>query len=186
MERKPRAVIVACHCVLNPSAKVYSLATQALTRETALRKRALSAFMEQEIDILQLPCPEFTLYGPLRWGHVREQFDNTFFRSHCRKILEPMVEQIAEYAAHPELFALLGILGVDGSPSCGVNKTCSGDWGGEWGDGSAAPPKPAFETEGQGVFMEEFLRLLAEKGLTLPVYSLETLPDWINGAAATE
>lgn len=185
-ERKPRTVIVACHCILNPSAKVLSPDTQAQARETALRRRALSALLEKKIDILQLPCPEFTLYGPLRWGHVREQLDNTFFRGHCRRILEPAVEQIAEYAAHPELFELLGIVGVDGSPSCGVNKTCTGDWGGEWGSGSGGlrVPAPARETEGCGVFMEELLRLLCEKGLMPPVFSLETLPAWIIDGTA--
>jgi predicted secreted protein len=179
-ERKPRTVIVACHCILNPSAKVLSPDTQAQARETALRRRAFSALLEREIDILQLPCPEFTLYGPLRWGHVREQFDNAFFRGHCRRILEPATDQIAEYAAHPELFELLGIVGVDGSPSCGVNKTCTGDWGGEWHDGTGGlrMPTPAREAEGRGVFMEELLRLLCEKGLMLPVFSLETLPTW--------
>ena len=173
-KHKPRTVIVACHCIMNPSAKVISQDAQAQARETALRKRALSAFVDKEIDILQLPCPEFTLYGPLRWGHVREQFDNVFFRGHCRRILEPVIEQIVEYASHPERFQLAGILGVDGSPSCGVRKTCTGDWGGEWGAQRA--PNPACETEGSGVFMEELLRLLCEKGLILPVFSLETLP----------
>ena len=173
-KRKPRTVLVACHCILNPSAKVISPDLQAQARETALRRRALSAFLEQEIDILQLPCPEFTLYGPLRWGHVREQFDNAFFRGHCCRILEPLIEQIVEYAAHPELFQLAGILGVDGSPSCGVYKTCTGDWGGE--RGAQRAPNPARETEGRGVFMEELLRLLCDKGLKLPVFSLETLP----------
>lgn len=177
-KHKPRTVIVACHCILNPSAKVISQDAQAQARETALRKRALSAFVDKEIDILQLPCPEFTLYGPLRWGHVREQFDNVFFRGHCRRILEPVIEQIVEYASHPERFQLAGILGVDGSPSCGVHKTCTGDWGGEWGgeNGAQRMPNQARETGGCGVFMEELLRLLCEKGLILPAFSLETLP----------
>lgn len=53
--------------------------------------------VEQGIQLVQLPCPEFTLYGPKRWGHTREQFDNPFFREHCRKILSPVLTQMKAY-----------------------------------------------------------------------------------------
>lgn len=32
-----------------------------------------------------------------------------------------------EYLAHPERFRLLGVVGVDGSPSCGVDYTSAGN-----------------------------------------------------------
>lgn len=47
--------------------------------EENLRKKFMHKAIDQEVQIIQLPCPEFTLYGPKRWGHVSNQFDNTFF-----------------------------------------------------------------------------------------------------------
>ena len=83
------------------------------------------------------------------WGHVREQFNNPFFRAHCRRLLGPVLDQLAEYAAHPEKFRLLGVLGVDGSPSCGAFKTCTGDWGGEpFCAGIQRKLSPACEAQG--------------------------------------
>ena len=54
-----------------------------------------------------------------------------FFRKETERMLESFVMQIEEYLSSPERFELLGIVGIDGSPSCGVHSTYDGDWGGE-------------------------------------------------------
>ncbi|GBF35608.1 hypothetical protein DCCM_4737 [Desulfocucumis palustris] len=86
--------------------------------------------MEKQIGIIQLPCPEMVVYGIKRWGHVREQFDTLFFREKCQDIIKPITYQLLDYVKNG--YKVIGIIGVDGSPSCGVNLTCSGDWGGEF------------------------------------------------------
>ncbi len=181
MTERIQKIAVVCHCMLNPASKVLCRDEQESRHETYMRNAALHDLHDREVGLLQLPCPEFTLYGPLRWGVVREQADNVFFRAHCRRILEPVVEQLCEYAAHPELFEVLGIVGIDGSPSCGVSKTCSGDWFGELFAGSNEQRKlsPAKEAECSGVFMEELIGLLNQRGLTLPVFSLQDLTERI-------
>lgn len=126
-----KKVLFVSHCILNTASKVTNLSKKQPTPEEILRKKLVIKAIEEDIQLIQLPCPEFTLYGSKRWGHTKDQFDNVFFRSHCRKILQPIMEQIAEYQQNPKSFEIVGIVGIEGSPSCGVNITYRGDWGGE-------------------------------------------------------
>ncbi len=140
--RKIRLVYETRSCrtvFFNPASKSFQLVFKSGGRRSRCAGKFLTLCGTE--DLLQLPCPELTLYGSIRWGHVKEQFDNVFFRAHCRRILEPLVEQLAEYAAHPERFRILGIVGIDGSPSCGVSVTCRGRWGGELGNASQLEQK---------------------------------------------
>lgn len=170
-----RKIAVVSHCILNPASKVFSVGNQELEQEESLRRKFLHAALEREIDLLQLPCPELTLYGSIRWGHVKEQFDNVFFRAHCRRILEPLVEQLAEYAAHPERFRILGIMGIDGSPSCGVSVTCRGRWGGELENASQLEQKitSVRMVKESGILVEELSALLNQYNLLIPVVPLD-------------
>ncbi len=180
--RALRKIAVVSHCVLNPASKVFAPGSHELEREESLRKKFLYAALERGIDLLQLPCPELTLYGSMRWGHVKEQFDNVFFRAHCRRILEPVMEQLAEYTAHPEQYRILGIVGIDGSPSCGVSVTCRGEWGGELGSANRLEQRIASVrmVKENGVLMEELSALLKQYRLVLPILPLEdALSDWI-------
>ena len=82
-----KKIIFVSHCILNTASKVVLYNQTDMDAEENLRKKFMHKAIDQEVQIIQLPCPEFTLYGPKRWGHVSNQFDNTFFRDHCRKIL---------------------------------------------------------------------------------------------------
>ncbi|MEF9970564.1 MAG: hypothetical protein RR867_01470 [Ruthenibacterium sp.] len=125
-------ILFVSHCILNTASKVVLFTADDMAAEEALRRRFLLSALEKGVQLVQLPCPEFTLYGARRWGHVSDQFDNPFFRAHCRKILEPVILQMKEYAANENRFHIMGVLGVDGSPSCGVDYTCRGDWYGSF------------------------------------------------------
>lgn len=125
------------------------------------------------IGIIQLPCPEMTYYGIKRWGHVKDQFDNPYYRKHCRNIFRPFVEQLQDYAANG--YEIVGMLGIEGSPSCGVGMTCTGNWGGEF---STNPDlKETLDTvrmiSESGVFMEEASALLAEQGIIVPFLGID-------------
>ncbi|GKX31785.1 hypothetical protein SH1V18_42650 [Vallitalea longa] len=119
-------IIIVSHCLLNVASKVVMYEEKDMEAEEDLRKRFIKKAVDNGIQIIQMSCPEFTLYGPKRWGHVSEQFDNIFFRNHCKKILIPIINQILEYKNNPDRFEILGIVGIDGSPSCGVDYTCTG------------------------------------------------------------
>ena len=56
---------------------------------------------------------------------IRDRFRHPHFREESRKMLEPILLQLEEYASHPEEYKLLGIISVEGSPSCGYRLTLS-------------------------------------------------------------
>ena len=167
-------ILFVAHCLLNTASKVAREPREGARQEEELRIAVLKKAIDQGVQLVQLPCPEFTLYGACRWGHVREQFDNTFFRAHSRNILEPIIREIQEYLAHPRRFEVLGIVGIDGSPSCGVSYTCRGAWGGELS--RRADLQEVISTvqraEGSGVFMEVLNELLHEANIELPLVGL--------------
>ncbi|HHX30054.1 MAG TPA: hypothetical protein GX720_02375 [Clostridiaceae bacterium] len=169
-------IVFVSHCILNTASKVVLYDLSAAGAEEALRLRFVSVALDKGIQLIQLPCPEFTLYGANRWGHVSNQFDTPFFRNHCRRILEPFILQLKEYLQHPERFKILGIVGIDGSPSCGVDYTCYGDWYGSFEERKdlEGTLSTARLGDGMGVFMHELADLLQAEGLAdqVPLRSL--------------
>lgn len=156
MERSRKLCIIS-HCLLNCNAKVES----PCSRYKGVLKELLYGLIENDYGIIQLPCPETTYYGMRRWGHVREQFDNPHFRKHCKEILEPVIDQMKDYLSNG--YRLDYVIGVNGSPSCGIDMSCSSyKWKGEisrWE--SIDYIKGSLEyKEVPGIFMEELMSLL--------------------------
>lgn len=170
-------IIFVSHCILNTAAKVQRNIPVEETQEEQVRREFLRQALQEGIQLIQLPCPEFTLYGASRWGHTREQFDNPFFRDHCRHVLQPILQQLCAYL-QPELrerFEVIGIVGIEGSPSCGVSKTCWGPWGGEF-SGRQDLHKTLSEVScraGMGIMMEELSRMLEEQAISVPLIGLD-------------
>ncbi len=160
-------ILFVAHCVLNTASKVVMFADEEMASEEALRRRFLQEAIDSGVQLIQLPCPEFTLYGAKRWGHVSNQFDNPFFRKHCRELLLPVMDELKEYLAHGERFEILGVLGIDGSPSCGVDYTCYGDWFGDFGGRKDlnCVLSSCRIGKGSGVFMSVLSELLSEYGM---------------------
>lgn len=167
-------ILFVAHCILNTAAKVVMYEAEDMAAEEALRRRFVHAATDAGIQLVQMPCPEFTLYGARRWGHTSEQFDNPFFHAHCRELLQPLMPELEEYLANPERFEVLGFLGVDGSPSCGVKYTCTGPWGGNLSGRGDLPGVIAQASlkDGPGVLFRLLGQMLAEKGLALPLEGL--------------
>ena len=117
-------MVLLAHCILNPNAKI---AGAAQTRGAI--PGVLEGLLQDGVGIVQLPCPEQTFGGCRRWGMTREQYDVPCYRKHCRSLLEDVVDQMEDYLRNG--YEVLGIVGVDGSPSCGVDRTCAGYKGGE-------------------------------------------------------
>ena len=127
-------MVLLAHCILNPNAKI---AGAAQTRGAI--PGVLEGLLQDGVGIVQLPCPEQTFGGCRRWGMTREQYDVPCYRKHCRSLLEDVVEQMEDYLRNG--YEVLGIVGVDGSPSCGVDRTCAGYKGGEI---ASMPSLPSF------------------------------------------
>ncbi|MFR8761034.1 MAG: CD3072 family TudS-related putative desulfidase [Negativibacillus sp.] len=169
-------IVFVSHCALNTAAKVQRSAQEG-EQEEKLRRGFLHRVVDQGIQLIQLPCPEFTLYGASRWGHVKEQFDNPFFRDHCRKILQPIIQQMKGYLQprEQEKFRVLGVVGINGSPSCGVKFTCSAPWGGEFSSHDDLPQllRDVRCVPERGVLMEVLSQMMQEEGIDLPMVGLD-------------
>lgn len=168
-----KRILIVSHCFLNTASKVKSFKAKAIEAEEALRRAVLSKAVEEGVQLIQLPCPELMLYGSSRWGHTYEQFDNPFYRAQCRELLRPVLQQIQAYLGNTQEFEILGVLGIDGSPSCGIQYTCRGPWGGEFsGRDLQETIQPVALAEGSGVFMKVLQEMLAEANLSLRMEGL--------------
>jgi len=166
-------ILIACHCVLNANAKVYPLAAVG-----GIFRDGIASCLEEGCGIFQLPCPEVSYLGMNRWGMTKEQYDHPNFRTHCRDILRYPLVQIQAFARAGYRFA--GILGMDGSPNCGVTLTCEGYRGGDLGSADCLASQIASLrlVSGKGVFMEELLGMLLEIGIQPELFAIR---ERING-----
>ncbi len=140
-EGSGKEVMVVAHCLLNPLTRVKGLAPVAF---------------ELEGPTVQLPCPEALYLGLSRWAVTRNQLDVPQFRRFCRALIEPHADLLEMLVREG---ASLRIVGLAGSPSCGVITTSSGYTGGL--------PRAAehAHVSGRGVFMEELLAELEKRGV---------------------
>lgn len=167
-------IVFVAHCILNTSSKVVMDESPEMDEEMELRKQLLLMAAQDNLQVIQLPCPEFTQYGSQRWGHVKEQFDNVFFKTKCKEQLERPLQELSEYLKYPNRFQVLGIIGVEGSPSCGVGLTCSGPWGSSPASGKqwASIVDQCKMINEAGVMIDVLLEELSNRKIEVPVYGL--------------
>ena len=145
MDSKPDTtepeITVLAHCLLNPFTRVKGL------RPVQFRP---------EGPVIQLPCPEALYMGLDRWAVTSNQLDVPEFRRFCRSL-------IVHYADLLEMLARQGkrikIVGLAGSPSCGVSTTSLGYGGGRVRECEHE------HVAGKGVFMEELMLELERRGV---------------------
>lgn len=167
MERSKKIVILA-HCILNQNSVVIPYA-----REMKVFKPFIEICFDENIGILQLPCPEKSLYGLKRWGHVKDQFEHPGFINPAKESLKRFIDEIKEYIANG--YEILGVYGIKGSPSCGVSLTCRGDWCGEasnYKDLEDIKSRVSMVEE-MGIYMELFKQLLEENKIFIEFIDIE-------------
>lgn len=164
-----RKILVVSHCFFNDGTKLRYEDREEAEKERKQKRDFLRKVLTEEVELIQLPCPEFLLYGANRWGHVASQFDTPFFREACKKLLEPVILSLREYQKYPQRFELLGVVGIDGSPSCGVHFTYDADWGGDFsGNPLLEQTLSSIErVEKPGIFMEVFQEELKRADIEL-------------------
>lgn len=165
--RSQRIVFVA-HCVLNQNAISDGTADFPGVDEAVVR-RLLTA----GVGIVQLPCPELNCLGLDRGdpeGASRPVIvENSRIRQALgqaapARILAGLVEQVAFQVEqyHQHGFHLMGLVGINRSPSCGVETTSDHDE----------------EVPGRGVFLEALATELERRGIHLPMVGVKTsLPE---------
>ncbi len=165
---RSKKIVIVCHCLLNANAKVYPLAQCG-----GVYHNVINDHITEDTGIIQLPCPETIYLGMKRWGMTREQYDTPHFRKTCQEMLGPSVTQLKAFADAG--YTIEKIIGMDGSPNCGVNRTCYGFTGGEIGTGEIASTQLANLTfaPGRGVFMEILATLLEAEQLSVPFTAID-------------
>lgn len=159
---RSKKIIVICHCLLNANAKIYPLASCSGVYQDVLKK-----YIEGGYGIVQLPCPETGYLGLNRWGMSREQYDHPHFREYCRKILKPTLYQLKAFVDAG--YEISGVIGMNGSPNCGVTQTCIGFTGGEicaQTDIKKQQQNLSF-TSGKGVFFRILEKMLTDEQILL-------------------
>ena len=143
--------------MLNVNAKVHGIAM-----EPAGCKQLICALLEYGFGIIQLPCAEQHCFGIKRWGQVKEQMNFPAFRNHCRILLQPIVPQVQDF--YENGYEITAVIGLNGSPACGVQQTCTGNWGGEIGAAYSLDVKIASlgTLDEPGVMMEVLQEMLME------------------------
>jgi predicted secreted protein len=126
-----KEILVVAHCLLNPFTRVKGLEPISFHREGPL---------------VQLPCPEALYLGLDRWAVTRNQLDVPEFRRFCQSLITHYVDLLDMMVRKG---ATITVVGMAGSPSCGVVTTSSGYTGGQ-------VHETAHERVcGRGIFMEE-------------------------------
>lgn len=147
-DARSKRVILLAHCLLNQNSVVSGKA-----RRPGPVGELVKLLVDEGVGIVQLPCPELAHYGLRRFWAVKEQFDNPGFRARCRGIASEVAAVVEEYLRNG--YEVLGFVGVNGSPSCGVREHGSGDWMGDPREAGRYRRAP-----GPGVFVEELTRVL--------------------------
>ncbi|MEF9940815.1 MAG: hypothetical protein RSA90_02845 [Lachnospiraceae bacterium] len=174
-----QSILIVSHCFFNDSAKLRNPNSIEQAEERKQKRLFLKQQLDNGVELIQLPCPEFLLYGSNRWGHAASQFDTPYFRQAARDMLSPIVLQLEEYLTYPNRFEIIGIIGIDGSPSCGIDFTYDGDWGGDFSqNANLSHTLHTLKKEHKaGIFMDVLKEMLREKHLPIKFYSLETFPQ---------
>ncbi|AXX86734.1 CD3072 family TudS-related putative desulfidase [Malaciobacter marinus] len=166
--QRNKKILLLSHCLLNVNSKVNKIANYGGCLE-----ELMVPLIQKGYGFIQLPCPELLSCGIKRWGQVKEQLDTPYFRKHCEKLLEPIIQQLIDYSNSG--YKISACIGVDNSPSCGVNTTCkSSKWEGEI-DSSFSLEETLNSlniVNEKGVFMEVFKNLLDKNAINLDFYAI--------------
>jgi len=143
-DARSKTVIFVAHCILNQN----SISDGTADYQGTI-KEIIGLLNNYGIGIIQLPCPELVCLGLDRGNikgcdspvtventRIRKLMEQEPARSKIRQLVDQVVFQISEYVKYS--FEIKGIVGINRSPSCGVETTSTDNR----------------EVKGEGVFIE--------------------------------
>ncbi len=143
-------VVILAHCIMNQATKARWEGGGATRTEGAIEE-IITPLLEHGVGIIQMECPEQTLYGNPRPPKSRDDYDTPEFREKCSEIAVRAMQTIGNGTE------LIAVLGFEGSPSCGVERTTRTI------KGSHA------DCPGEGHLIEALRQEMREKGLDAPI-----------------
>jgi predicted secreted protein len=157
-DARSKKVILVAHCVLNQNAKIDRCA-----RYPGAMRELADCLLQSGVGIVQMPCPELMHLGLDRQADASlpatiESEDNRVALrmaeaeagALCARLAEDVAWQVREYLKSG--FEVAGIVGINGSPTCGIETNWSQD---------REPPGP-------GVFIRALGERLLRDGIRLP------------------
>jgi predicted secreted protein len=170
MSKKDKKIILIAQCLINPYCRVHIL-----RQNFPLTIEISNYLLRKNIGIIQYPCPETTAMGLMRNPQGRQQYDNIFFRNHCKELLQVPMLMVREFIQNR--YRLCCFIGLENSPTCGIN------WGrhkvNRYGtespnqdEGSEKKPK---DTVLRGIMAEILEEELTKEGIKAPFLELPAL-----------
>lgn len=138
-------VIFLSHCMLNQNARIVHEGDF-----PAMFEPLVEGLQMKQVGIIQMPCPELYCLGLGRRA-VRVGLESPAGRERLERMIDDQIYTIREYLFQG--FKVVGILGKQGSPACGVTRT--------WLDNR--------QQDGEGVWIRELRKRLAAENLEIPV-----------------
>ncbi|MEA4938289.1 MAG: 2-thiouracil desulfurase family protein [Christensenella sp.] len=162
-DARSRKVVFVSHCFLNQNS-----ISDGTADFPAANLPVVSLLLEYNVGIVQMPCPELLCLGldrgDVHGGERPVIVENTRIRAalqaqtpakKLQQLAEQVVYQIEEYRKNG--FAIVGVIGINRSPSCGVETTS------DHGE----------EVAGQGLFFAALKQELDARGISLPMIGIK-------------
>ena len=132
-DKRSKKVLLVAHCILNQNAKIDHCACF----PGAIPELA-HFLVDSGVGLIQMPCPELRCLGLARQveqgskttiesedTRVAQQMKEMHSVSICHKLINDLINQLGEYRKNG--FEILGVIGINGSPTCGVETNWSSD-----------------------------------------------------------
>ncbi len=162
-DARSKAVVFVAHCILNQN----SISDGTADYPGSIRE-ILELLCASDVGIVQLPCPELICLGLDRGNvygsaspvveentRIRGMMGSDSATEKLKRLVDDVVFQMSEYVKHG--FEIQGIVGINRSPSCGVETTS----------------KDNREVEGEGVFIEALRSELEKKGIEIKIVGIK-------------
>ena len=160
---RSKKIILVAHCILNQN----SISDGTAVYPGSIQE-ILKLIIDSNIGIVQMPCPELLCLGLDRGNIEGSKFpvveENTRIRANMKKesmqnkinqMVKNLIFQITEYKKHG--FEILGIIGINRSPSCGVDTTSDHNK----------------ETRGSGLFIESLNKALQNQQFSIKIIGIK-------------
>lgn len=162
-DARSRRIVFVSHCFLNQNS-----ISDGTADFPSANLPVVSLLLEHNVGIVQMPCPELICLGldrgDVHGGERPVIVENTRIRAalqaqapakKLQQLAEQVVYQIEEYRKNG--FAIVGVIGINRSPSCGVETTSNHDE----------------EVAGQGLFFAALKQELDARGISLPMVGIK-------------
>ncbi len=132
-DHRSKRVLLVAHCVLNQNAKIDRCAYY-----PGVITEAVEVLIASGVGLIQMPCPELLCLGldrqvergatttieseDMRVARLMAKEEN---QTVCRALAQSLVFQVEQYQQNG--VEVVGLLGINGSPTCGVEMTWAND-----------------------------------------------------------